>query len=37
MNIRSKIIATVVFLCSDAAAMINGHDIALDGRQLAKL
>ncbi|MDA9292887.1 SDR family oxidoreductase [bacterium] len=29
--------ATVVFLCSDAAAMINGHDIALDGGQLAKL
>jgi NAD(P)-dependent dehydrogenase (short-subunit alcohol dehydrogenase family) len=29
--------ATVVFLCSDAAAMINGHDIPLDGGQLAKL
>jgi NAD(P)-dependent dehydrogenase (short-subunit alcohol dehydrogenase family) len=28
---------TVVFLCSDAAAMINGHDIPLDGGQLAKL
>jgi NAD(P)-dependent dehydrogenase (short-subunit alcohol dehydrogenase family) len=29
--------ATVVFLCSDAASMINGHDVALDGGQLAKL
>jgi NAD(P)-dependent dehydrogenase (short-subunit alcohol dehydrogenase family) len=29
--------ATVVFLCSDAASMINGHDIALDHAQLAKL
>lgn len=28
---------TVVFLCSDAASMINGHDIPLDGGQLAKL
>lgn len=28
---------TVVFLCSDAATMINGHDIPLDGGQLAKL
>lgn len=28
---------TVVFLCTDAAAMINGHDIPLDGGQLAKL
>jgi len=27
----------VVFLCSDAGAMINGHDIPLDGGQLAKL
>lgn len=29
--------ATVVFLCTDAASMINGHDIPLDGGQLAKL
>lgn len=29
--------AAVVFLCSDAASMINGHDIPLDGGQLAKL
>lgn len=28
---------TVVFLCSPAARMINGHDIPLDGGQLAKL
>ncbi len=28
---------TVVFLSSDAAAMINGHDIPLDGGQLARL
>ncbi len=28
---------TVVFLCSDAASMINGHDIPLDGGQLARL
>jgi NAD(P)-dependent dehydrogenase (short-subunit alcohol dehydrogenase family) len=27
----------VVFLCSDAASMINGHDIPLDGGQLARL
>ncbi len=32
-----EVAAVVVFLCSDAAAMINGHDIALDGGQLAKL
>lgn len=32
-----EVAATVVFLCSDAAAMINGHAIALDGGQLAKL
>lgn len=32
-----EVAATVVFLCSDGAAMINGHDIALDGGQLAKL
>ena len=29
--------ATVVFLCTDAAPMTNGHDIPLDGGQLAKL
>lgn len=29
--------AAVVFLCSDAAAMINGHSFPLDGGQLAKL
>tara|TARA_B110000285_G_C15129273_1_gene622388 strand:+ start:1147 stop:1926 length:780 start_codon:yes stop_codon:yes gene_type:complete len=28
---------TVAFLCSDAARMINGHDLPLDGGQLAKL
>jgi NAD(P)-dependent dehydrogenase (short-subunit alcohol dehydrogenase family) len=28
---------TVAFLCSDAARMINGHDVPLDGGQLAKL
>lgn len=28
---------TVAFLCSPAAQMINGHDIPLDGGQLAKL
>jgi NAD(P)-dependent dehydrogenase (short-subunit alcohol dehydrogenase family) len=32
-----EVAAAVVFLCSDGAAMINGHDIALDGGQLAKL
>jgi NAD(P)-dependent dehydrogenase (short-subunit alcohol dehydrogenase family) len=32
-----EIARTVVFLCSDAARMINGHDIPLDGGQLAKL
>lgn len=33
----AEIARTVVFLCSDAASMINGHDIPLDGGQLAKL
>ncbi len=33
----ADIARTVVFLCSDAARMINGHDIPLDGGQLAKL
>ncbi len=28
---------TVAFLCSDAASMINGHAIPIDGGQLAKL
>jgi NAD(P)-dependent dehydrogenase (short-subunit alcohol dehydrogenase family) len=28
---------TVAFLCSEAAGMINGYDIPLDGGQLAKL
>ncbi len=32
-----EVARTVVFLCSDAATMINGHDIPLDGGQLAKL
>jgi len=32
-----EIASTVAFLCSDAARMINGQDIALDGGQLAKL
>lgn len=31
------IAATVAFLCTRAARMINGHDIPLDGGQLAKL
>ena len=31
------IAAAVVFLCSDAARMINGHGLPLDGGQLAKL
>ncbi len=25
------------YLCSDAAAMINGHDVPIDGGQLARL
>lgn len=29
--------AAVLFLCSDAAAMINGQSLAIDGGQLAKL
>ncbi len=29
--------AAVVFLCSDAARMINGHGLPLDGGQLARL
>lgn len=33
----AEIARTVVFLCSDAAVMINGHDIPLDGGQLARL
>ena len=32
-----QIAKTVAFLCSSAASMINGHDIPLDGGQLAKL
>lgn len=32
-----EVAAAVVFLCTDAAAMINGHAIPLDGGQLAKL
>jgi NAD(P)-dependent dehydrogenase (short-subunit alcohol dehydrogenase family) len=32
-----QVAQAVVYLCSDAAAMINGHDIPLDGGQLAKL
>ena len=32
-----EIAATVLFLCSGRATMINGHDIPLDGGQLAKL
>lgn len=31
------IAASVVFLCSSAASMINGHTLPLDGGQLAKL
>lgn len=33
----NQIAQTVAFLCSDAAAMINGHALPLDGGQLAKL
>lgn len=32
-----EVAQAVVYLCTDAAAMINGHDIPLDGGQLAKL
>jgi len=32
-----QVARTVVFLCSDAAQMINGHAVPLDGGQLAKL
>jgi NAD(P)-dependent dehydrogenase (short-subunit alcohol dehydrogenase family) len=32
-----EVARTVVFLASDAATMINGHDIPLDGGQLARL
>ena len=32
-----EIAETVLFLCSGRATMINGHDIPLDGGQLAKL
>lgn len=32
-----QVAQAVVYLCSDAAAMVNGHDIPLDGGQLAKL
>lgn len=32
-----QVAAAVVFLCSDDAAMINGHALAIDGGQLAKL
>lgn len=32
-----QVAQAVVYLCSEAAAMINGHDIPLDGGQLAKL
>ena len=34
---EDEIAATVLFLCSGRATMINGHDIPLDGGQLAKL
>lgn len=32
-----QVAATVAFLCSPAAEMINGHDIVIDGGQTAKL
>lgn len=32
-----QVAAAVTYLCSDAAAMVNGHDLPLDGGQLAKL
>jgi len=34
---EDEIAATVLFLCSGRANMINGHDIPVDGGQLAKL
>ena len=32
-----EIARTVAFLCSEAAAMINGHSLPIDGGQLALL
>lgn len=32
-----EVAAAVAFLCSGLASMINGHDLAVDGGQLAKL
>ncbi len=37
MGEAEEVAAAVLFLCSDGAGMITGHDIPVDGGQLAKL